>query len=85
MGRRVKGVKRGFAVLTRAERRKVSSLGGKAVHQPGNHGHEWTREEATIAGRKGSSVRYALQRAARGESDEVTWPALAGGPARKTG
>lgn len=75
-GRRFKanGVKRGFACLTRAERRKVSRLGGVAVHQPGHHGHEWTKEEARVAGLKGSAIRYAPRRAALGEAEPIAWP-----------
>ncbi len=44
--------KKGFARLTPEERRAVSSKGGKAVHAAGT-AHEWTKEEARIAGRKG--------------------------------
>ena len=48
--------KQGFASLSRERVREIASQGGKAAHQHGAHGHEWTREEAQAAGRKGGQV-----------------------------
>lgn len=46
---------RGFARLTIEERRRISSLGGKAAHEAGT-AHTWTQEEAREAGRKGGQA-----------------------------
>lgn len=44
--------KRGFAMMTLEEKRRIARLGGIAAHKSGN-AHEWTREEAQLAGKKG--------------------------------
>jgi general stress protein YciG len=46
---------RGFASMDRAKQREIASKGGKAAHASGN-AHEFTSEEARIAGRKGGEV-----------------------------
>lgn len=43
--------KRGFAAMSPERQRAIASLGGRAAHQSG-HAHEFTSEEARIAGRK---------------------------------
>lgn len=43
---------RGFASMDPAKRKRIASLGGVAAHRKGV-AHEWTREEASAAGRKG--------------------------------
>ena len=43
---------RGFAAMERNRQREIASKGGKAAHQKGT-AHEWTRQEASEAGRKG--------------------------------
>jgi general stress protein YciG len=43
---------RGFASMDRTKQREVASRGGKAAHLKGT-AHEWSREEAREAGRKG--------------------------------
>jgi uncharacterized protein len=48
---------RGFAAMDPEERRKLARKGGRAVHRQGKS-HEWSREEARVAGRKGG---YAVQ------------------------
>jgi general stress protein YciG len=47
--------RRGFASLDPAKLREIASKGGRAAHEQGT-GHEWTSEEARIAGRKGGQV-----------------------------
>ena len=47
---------RGFASLNQNRRREISSKGGKAAHAKGT-AHEWSREEAREAGRKGAVAR----------------------------
>jgi general stress protein YciG len=46
---------RGFAGMDEARQREIASKGGKAAHQKGT-AHEFTSEEARIAGRKGGEV-----------------------------
>lgn len=46
---------RGFASLTPERRREIASRGGAAAHAKGK-AHEFTQEEARVAGRKGGLV-----------------------------
>jgi general stress protein YciG len=48
---------RGFASMERNKQRDIASKGGKAAHRKGA-AHEWTREEAQAAGRKGGLARH---------------------------
>ena len=43
---------RGFASMDKEKQRRIAAHGGKAAHKRGT-AHEWTKEEARIAGRKG--------------------------------
>lgn len=43
---------RGFASMDKDQQRDIASKGGKAAHEQGT-AHEWNREEAQEAGRKG--------------------------------
>lgn len=47
--------KRGFASMDRERQREIASKGGRAAHAKGT-AHEWTRDEARVAGRKGGEV-----------------------------
>jgi len=47
--------KRGFASMSRTLHREIASKGGVAAHAKGT-AHEWTAEEASVAGRKGGKV-----------------------------
>ena len=47
--------RRGFAAMTPEKQAAIASLGGKASHTMGK-GHEWTKEEAQAAGRKGGAA-----------------------------
>lgn len=47
--------KRGFAAMSADKQKEIASLGGKASHAKGT-GHEWTKETAKEAGRKGGLV-----------------------------
>jgi general stress protein YciG len=55
---------RGFASMDKSKQREIASKGGKVAHQKGV-AHEWTREEAREAGRKGGRA----SRARRGSPD----------------
>jgi len=46
---------RGFAGMDPEKQRRIASEGGKASHEKGK-GHEFTSEEARIAGRKGGQA-----------------------------
>ena len=48
---------RGFASMDRNKQREIASKGGRAAHKKGA-AHEWTREEAQAAGRKGGLARH---------------------------
>jgi general stress protein YciG len=48
---------RGFASMDRTKQREIASKGGRAAHKNGS-AHEWTREEAQAAGRKGGLARH---------------------------
>jgi len=52
---------RGFAAYDATRRREIAAQGGRAAHRHGT-AHQWTREEAAAAGRKGG----ALSRGGRG-------------------
>ncbi len=44
--------RRGFASMDPARQREIASKGGRAAHQKGT-AHEWTSDEARVAGQKG--------------------------------
>lgn len=46
---------RGFAKMDRDKQREIASKGGKRAHELGV-GHEWTKEEAREAGKKGGKA-----------------------------
>lgn len=47
---------RGFAKMDKSKQRQIASRGGKAAHKIGT-AHEFTSEEARIAGMKGGKAR----------------------------
>lgn len=47
--------KRGFASMDRAKQKEIASKGGKAAHAKGT-AHEFTSDEARVAGRKGGEA-----------------------------
>ena len=60
--------KRGFACMDPERQRQIASLGGRAAHQLGV-AHEWDRQQAAVAGKKGgqaSGRRKADDREKRG-------------------
>jgi general stress protein YciG len=48
---------RGFAGMDQAKQRAIASKGGRAAHQKGT-AHEFTSEEARVAGRKGGQAAH---------------------------
>lgn len=57
---------RGFAAMDRKLVSEIARKGGKAAHSAGT-AHEFTTEEARVAGRKGGRATHAKRRA--GQSD----------------
>ena len=55
--------RRGFAAISPEKQREIASLGGKAAHAQGK-AHEFTPEQARVAGRKGGLTRAAKRAAA---------------------
>ena len=49
--------RQGFASLTPERQRELASKGGVMAHRLGR-AHQWTREEAQAAGRKGGHQRH---------------------------
>ena len=49
--------RRGFAAMDAAKQSSIASKGGKASHEKGV-GHEWSSEEARIAGTKGGKASH---------------------------
>ncbi len=47
--------RRGFASMSPEKQREIASKGGRAAHEKGT-AHEWTADEARLAGRKGGQV-----------------------------
>jgi len=48
---------RGFASMDRGRQREIARKGGRAAHVKGT-AHEWSPEEARIAGRKGGLASH---------------------------
>lgn len=58
--------RKGFGSMDPVKQREIASKGGKAAHEKGT-AHEWTPEEARLAGRKGGEI----SRGGRGKNSEV--------------
>ncbi|MGZ3611400.1 MAG: KGG domain-containing protein [Ktedonobacteraceae bacterium] len=54
---------RGLAALSPERRREIARMGGRTSQARGT-AHQWTAEEASAAGKKGSA-RYALKKQER--------------------
>ena len=58
--RKYTGRARGLAAMSPERRREIASKGGRTSQARGT-AHQWTAEEASVAGKKGSA-RYAMRR-----------------------
>jgi general stress protein YciG len=58
---------RGFAAMDRKLVSEIARKGGKAAHSAGT-AHEFTSEEARVAGRKGGRATHAKRRKVEGDS-----------------
>lgn len=47
--------RRGFASMTPEKQREIASKGGREAHRQGT-AHQWTTQEARLAGRKGGTA-----------------------------
>ena len=47
--------RRGFGSMSAEKQREIASKGGRAAHEKGT-AHEWTKDEARAAGRKGGQT-----------------------------
>lgn len=54
--------RKGFHLLSPEERRRMARIGGKAAHALKTGAHEWTQEEAQVAGRKGGRISAARRK-----------------------
>ena len=61
---------RGFASMDPEKRRAIARMGGKAAHAKGT-AHQWTEEEARVAGRKGGSSPSRNRVAEAAAKDQV--------------
>ena len=71
---------RGFASMDPKRQREIASQGGKAAHQSGN-AHEFTSEEARIAGSKGGKAAHEKGTAHEFTSEEAREAGRKGGEA----
>jgi general stress protein YciG len=60
--------RRGFAVMDPKRVSEIASKGGKAAHAAGT-AHEFSREEAREAGRKGGYATHARRKAGKGSGE----------------
>ena len=68
--------------MDEAKQRAIASKGGKAAHQKGT-AHEFTAEEARVAGRKGGQVAHSKGTAHRFTSEEAREAGRKGGLAAR--
>jgi general stress protein YciG len=61
---------RGFAAMDPQAQRAIAAKGGRAAHQKGT-AHEFTSEEARIAGRKGGEASRGGRRSSGGSDSNI--------------
>src|SRR5690606_3909591 len=76
----VRKERRGFASMSPEKQREIASKGGRAAHAKGT-AHEWTSEEARVAGRQGGQI----SRGGRGRLSESSVDAGASAPTETSG
>jgi hypothetical protein len=72
--------RRGFASMSPEKQREIASKGGRAAHAKGT-AHEWTSEEARVAGRKGGQI----SRGGRGRLSETSMDSGSFAPTEPSG
>lgn len=61
-------LRRGFAAMSPERQRQIASQGGRAAHQQGV-AHEWSRDEAKEAGKKGGQASGRRRADTQGRGD----------------
>jgi uncharacterized protein len=62
--------RRGFAAMSEERQRAIASQGGRAAHEQGV-AHEWNRDEARAAGKKGGQASGSKRRANTNNREEL--------------
>ncbi|HET6454490.1 MAG TPA: KGG domain-containing protein [Armatimonadota bacterium] len=57
-------LRRGFACMSDDKQREIASKGGRAAHAKGT-AHEWSSDEARMAGKKGGQMSHGGGRQGR--------------------
>jgi hypothetical protein len=60
--------RRGFAAMSPERQREIASQGGRAAHQQGV-AHEWNKDEARAAGKKGGQASGFRRRTGKDDMD----------------
>lgn len=60
--------RRGFAAMSPERQREIASQGGRAAHQQGV-AHEWNKDEARAAGKKGGQASGFRRKSSSGSND----------------
>ncbi|HEY0039504.1 MAG TPA: KGG domain-containing protein [Flavisolibacter sp.] len=60
--------RRGFAAMSPERQREIASQGGRAAHQQGV-AHEWNKDEARAAGKKGGQASGFRRRSGKDDMD----------------
>ena len=60
--------RRGFAAMSPERQREIASQGGRAAHEQGV-AHEWNKDEARAAGKKGGQVSGVKRRTGKDDLD----------------
>lgn len=75
--------RRGFAAMDVGKQREIASRGGKAAHERGT-AHEFSSEEARLAGRKGGEAAHRRGTAHEFTPEEARIAGRKGGRARRS-
>jgi general stress protein YciG len=78
------GSNRGFAAMDESKQREIASKGGKAAHEKGT-AHEFTSEQAALAGSKGGKAAHAKGTAHEFSSQEAAAAGRKGGQSSHSG
>jgi Stress-induced bacterial acidophilic repeat motif. len=70
--------RRGFAAMDAQKQREIAAKGGREAHRQGS-AHEFTSEEARLAGEKGGRAAHARGTAHRFTSEEAREAGRKGG------
>lgn len=62
--------RRGFAAMSPERQREIASQGGRAAHEQGV-AHEWNKDEARAAGKKGGQASGFKRKAASNDNLDV--------------